>query len=134
MNRLLYISTARQAFTDAELTQLLAISRVNNQAVGVTGLLVAGGRRFLQVLEGEDAAVAATFARIRRDPRHFATVVLSDQTVDTRAFGGWAMAYEQGGAAADRGDVRAQVAALVGPIADPNLRAYFEGFVTRKAA
>ena len=51
MHRLLYISTARSPLPKAELETLLRISRRNNVAVGVTGLLIVGGRRFLQALE-----------------------------------------------------------------------------------
>ncbi len=134
MNRLLYISTPRKTFTQPELAQVLEVSRTNNRAAGVTGLLVAGRRRFLQVREGEPAAVAATFDRIRADPTHFATVVLAEQAISARTFGDWAMAYEKGGAGAGQGDIRTQIVALVAPIADPSLRAYFEGFVTQQAA
>lgn len=134
MNRLLYISTARRPFSESELADVLSISRRNNVAVGITGLLVSGGRRFLQVLEGETAAVDATYERIRRDTRHFATVVLSNQSAEARMFAGWSMAYQKGAATDLGGGVRAEVTALVAPIADPTLRAYFEGFAAQQAA
>lgn len=129
MHRILYISTLRAPLDSEELDELLAKSRRNNAAAGVTGLLVLGGRRFLQLLEGEKAVVDRTYERIARDPRHFALVKLNDKPVDARAFGKWSMGFERGGDGADAASLDAQLADLVGGIADPNLRAYFAGFV-----
>ena len=127
MLQLAYISTSRQPVDQALLDDILAASRRNNVRCGVTGLLVSGGKRFLQVLEGPDQAVLATYARIQNDSRHFAFVALSTKAVEARAFGEWSMAYHQGGAAAD-GDLVEVVEALAAGIADPNLRAQFSGF------
>ena len=57
MLRLLYISTARHPHNREEIEVILRISRRNNLAADVTGLLVAGARRFLQVLEGPERSV-----------------------------------------------------------------------------
>jgi len=72
MKRLLYISTARSILDASELEELLSKSRAANTKADLTGLLVVGGRRFLQVLEGPDEAVIRTYERIKSDPRHFA--------------------------------------------------------------
>lgn len=127
MLQLAYISTSRQAVDQALLDDILASSRRNNESCGVTGLLVSGGKRFLQVLEGPDQAVLTTYARIQNDLRHFAFVVLATRPVTERAFGEWSMAYHQGGAAAD-GDLVKVVETLIVDIEDPNLRAQFSGF------
>lgn len=127
MQRLLYISTARRILGRSELDEVLRISRRNNAAVGVTGLLIVGGRRFLQALEGPEPAIAATFARIERDPRHFAVVKLADAMIETRAFGAWDMGYQAGGDGADDATAAA-IAALIAPIEDPVLHGYFAGF------
>lgn len=127
MNRLLYISTARGPITATTIETILRTSRRNNAANGLTGLLVTGGRRFLQVLEGEPAALDATFARIAADPRHFAVVRLADNPVSERLFADWRMGHVTGG----DGET---VATLTGPIADPTLRAYFDGFARQHAA
>ena len=127
MLQLAYISTSRQPVDQALLDDILAASRRNNERCGVTGLLVSGGKRFLQVLEGPDQAVLATYARIQNDPRHFAFVVLTTRVVEERAFGAWSMAYHQGAAAAEDALVDA-VEALTANIEDPNLLAQFSGF------
>lgn len=134
MKRLLYISTARSVLSSSELDALLAKSRQANAAAGVTGLLVVGGRRFLQVLEGPDEAVSATYDRIKGDPRHFALVKLHDKSIETRSFASWAMGFEHGGVAPESATLAEQIEAVTAPITDPTLRAYFTGFVETHAS
>jgi hypothetical protein len=133
MLQLVYISTARQKPSIDELGAILAVSRRNNRATGITGLLLAGGRRFLQALEGPDAAVLAAFERIKSDPRHLGIVALSIAPVDRRAFGDWAMGFEAGGTVDGESDLGEVVRKLVAPLGDKSLRAQFEGFAALHA-
>jgi hypothetical protein len=127
MQRLLYISTARTPLDQTEIDTLLRLSRRNNAAAGVTGLLVVGGRRFMQALEGPSDAVEAVYDRIRRDPRHFAVVMLARQPIEQRMFDGWAMGYRAG--PDPTGTALPEVVkSLTATIGDPTLRAYFTGF------
>ena len=52
---LVYMSVAADELTDAELVGLLRDARLKNGALGVSGLLVAKGGRFMQVLEGPES-------------------------------------------------------------------------------
>ncbi|WP_375394796.1 BLUF domain-containing protein [uncultured Sphingomonas sp.] len=99
MHRLLYISTARTMPDAAMVASILERSRINNAAVEVTGMLVVGGRRFLQTLERPTDAVHTVFRRIAADSRHFAIVELASEAIETRTFGGWAMGYRPGATA-----------------------------------
>ncbi len=128
MQRIVYISTARRILTGAELDGILAISRRNNRGVGVTGLLISGGRRFLQALEGPDHAVEVVFRRIEKDDRHLGVVIMSRAPIETQSFSGWDMGYCGGGNTDCGGRVSDAIAQLLAPITDPNMRAYFEGF------
>lgn len=92
MRQLVYISNTRIDFPESELDRILAVSRRNNSARGVTGLLLYLGGAFLQVLEGADEDVEAIYTRIRSDARHWETNVLLDQDMP-RAFDGWSMGY-----------------------------------------
>ena len=134
MIRLLYISTARQPITSLMVDEILRTSRRNNAAVGVTGLLITGGRRFLQALEGPEKAVQTTYDRISADPHHFAVVQLARETIDTRQFAQWSMGVQKGAAPNGAASVSEAVAALIAPIADPTLQGYFTGFAQRQAA
>lgn len=106
---------------------MLAVSRRNNERIGVTDLLVSGGGRFLQVLEGPVSNVLATFDRIRADPRHFACLVLSSRSVDQRSFGEWSMAYEATLDSSSTSIVEA-VAQMTDQLADEGLKAEFRTF------
>ena len=133
MLTLVYISTAREPITAALCEHVLAASRANNRVEGITGLLVAGRKRFLQALEGPAEAVRATYARIAADPRHYACVMLGERTTDARQFGDWAMGYSGGRDADDDAGLEAIVAALVEPLDDADLRAQFIGFAKLNA-
>jgi hypothetical protein len=106
----------------------LSASRRNNRRVDVTGLLIVGGRRFLQVLEGPQEAVQQTLGRIAEDPRHFAIVELSNRAITTRSFSRWAMGFEEGRDVGEGLTLEAQIAGILEPVTDSNLKAYFEGF------
>ena len=134
MIRLLYISTARVPVTPELLADILQASRRNNRRVEVSGLLIVGGRRFLQALEGPAEAVLATYARIHRDPRHFAVVELAREAIDRRQFPAWAMGAQAGRTPGHAASVSDAVAALITPITDPSLRGYFSGFSEAQAA
>lgn len=123
MFQLVYISSAKDMVAAQTVADILAVSRRNNARAGITGLLVVGGRRFLQALEGPEQGVLATYARIQADPRHRACVLLSARAVSERAFGQWSMAHDGDGSA-----LQETVAALVACIDEPNLRAQFTGF------
>ena len=129
MLQLVYISTARHPITEACCRDILTTSKKNNLRVGITGLLVAGQRRFLQALEGQPDVVRSTYKKITSDPRHYACVLLSEQYVDDRQFGDWAMGFCSGGGdLSDDAQLAAIVTSLVDPVGDANLRAHFIGF------
>ena len=52
MHQLVYVSAASWAMSNAELNEILDVSRRNNRQSGVTGMLLHLDRGFLQVLEG----------------------------------------------------------------------------------
>lgn len=133
MLQIVYISSARSPITAAMCDDILVCSRRNNAAAGISGLLVAGQKRFLQALEGPTDAVRHTLARIRTDPRHYACVMLGERYTEQRLFGDWAMGCAKGGADDVDGDLEAVVAALVAPVDDATMRAHFIGFAKLNA-
>ena len=97
MFRLVYISRnalrGDPAALEAEVAQILAVSRRNNARAAVTGALLFNHDCFAQTVEGAMHDVQATFERIQCDPRHRQTVVLQAGPARDRAFGDWSMAY-----------------------------------------
>ena len=130
MYRLCCISTSREPVTEALCNEVLAVSRRNNERDGITGLLLAGKRRFLQALEGEEQVVKRAFDRIRADARHFACVIIEQGHAEERQFCGWAMGFERSDEGTGTMSDPQLAAAMIGQIADRNLRAQFEGFLT----
>lgn len=131
MQQLIYVSSATPGHAPADVPAILAVSRRNNRASGLTGMLYADARRYLQVIEGEAADVEATFQRIAADPRHRAIVVLSRREIAEREFGSWEMAHAAPGHDTDA--LMARVEALAAA-ASPTVRATFTGFVEARRA
>lgn len=95
MVQLLYASAAQHRFTADELAELLQRARARNQANGVSGVLLYHEGSFLQVLEGPEEAVDATYARIELDKRHGRVLVLQRAPIEERSFEGWSMGCVQ---------------------------------------
>ncbi len=95
MITLVYVSAARRLFSPEKLSELLAISRRNNEAKGLTGMLLYADGNFMQALEGEAEIVDAVTAKIERDPRHHAMNRLIRMPITERQFGHWSMALRQ---------------------------------------
>lgn len=88
-----YHSQATRPPTAAQLQHLVGQAQARNRKLGLTGMLLCDGSRFLQTLEGEPAAVDAVWAAIQRDPRHQRIEVLSQQLIPARLFSGWDMQF-----------------------------------------
>lgn len=95
MLSLVYLSSATVPFSQADLDALLEKSRANNTRDDISGILVYRDGDFLQVLEGPEDKVRATFARIGRDTRHNRVIVLDEATIGERAFGDWSMGFRR---------------------------------------
>jgi len=91
--RLVYSSEATPDLKIEDLQSMLAQARINNQALGITGVLVFVEGVFLQILEGEHDKVIELTGKIERDPRHHSVKVFHSQDVGERAFTSWNMAY-----------------------------------------
>jgi hypothetical protein len=93
VHELIYRSRATAPFDRAEIGRILATARRVNAEHAVTGLLLYSDQSFLQVLEGDEADVRATFARIEDDPRHTDLAVLVDAPIERRAHPEWTMGF-----------------------------------------
>ena len=93
MFSLVYVSSAVQLFSGADLLDLLDVSRRNNAALEITGILLYRDGNFIQVLEGEEGRVRALQAKIAQDFRHRGMFVLLQQHQDSRIFPDWAMGF-----------------------------------------
>ncbi|MGB1214644.1 MAG: BLUF domain-containing protein [Pikeienuella sp.] len=95
LRRLIYTSAVKGLQTPEMIGDILGAAGRHNHENGVTGILIAGGGCFFQVLEGEADVVEATFDRIRIDHRHGEALILWDEPVDARLFPDWAMRWRE---------------------------------------
>jgi len=93
MFEIIYTSKRSFPLETTELEVLLAKARLANEAAGVTGVLLYDRGAFLQVIEGDEAAVVATFDRVARDPRHRNLFVLQRGPIEQRRFASWRMGF-----------------------------------------
>ena len=133
MLQIIYISTARPELPAEAIDEILSVSRRNNHADGITGLLLYVGYRFLQALEGEPHRVQRAYERIKADPRHRAVVMLSSYEVTARSFGDWSMASQRVGIASGN-TVAELVDSLTAEVVDANMQALFRSFARLRHA
>lgn len=93
--QLIYVSRAVDELPEEELDAILNSSVRHNKPQGVTGLLLYAKSSFMQVLEGDEAAVDETFGRIRGDRRHTDIYVLDRGPIEARSFDHWHMGFKR---------------------------------------
>lgn len=81
-------------YDSAMLGGILLDARRCNERDGITGALVCRHDIYLQLLEGPEDRVSATYSRICHDDRHTAVKRLVSRTVADRMFGAWAMLHD----------------------------------------
>ena len=91
MHFLVYVSSASIPLSGSELENLLVKCRANNAKAGLTGLLLYKDGNFIQMLEGERAAVDEAFRKIQLDPRHHGIIELLEGETPAREFSEWSM-------------------------------------------
>lgn len=93
LKRIIYVSSAVGAISAHALDAILSATRERNAAADISGLLLYHDGCFFQVLEGPDAAITETYARIAQDARHTGIILMTSTPITERAFGAWSMAY-----------------------------------------
>lgn len=92
LKRIRYISEFSKHMSPADIEKLAQQSAVANQEAGITGILVATGELFFQVIEGPAPAIDALYRKITGDGRHRQVLMLEMEHGDlTRLFPDWAM-------------------------------------------
>ncbi|MCR8560930.1 BLUF domain-containing protein [Mucilaginibacter sp. BJC16-A38] len=95
---ILYLSAGVNWFTDSDLIELLAACSRNNNRNSITGLLLYADGNFIQLLEGEEAAVLETYKKISLDERHRGITEIASGPLANRNFPEWAMGFKSIGA------------------------------------
>jgi len=121
VRRILYCSQATQDVSPDELVALLEHARRNNEAAGLSGMLLYCSQSFLQVLEGEPVRLAETYGRILADPRNTNLRKLMDAEVPAPLFPDWTMGFEHVDDEDLADDLEGFTAATTYPLVNPDL-------------
>ncbi len=93
---LVYISEAYDHICYSDIQEILDSSKSNNLKNDITGLLIYKDHHFIQILEGVEALVMETVARIIQDRRNHHVRVIVESKSNQRIFESWAMAFHDG--------------------------------------
>lgn len=121
-----YFSTATDPQTAETIDGILVASRANNARDDITGLLVAGGNRFLQIIEGPRAPMKTLWAAIRADHRHCGVTQLVRRRTTKRRFDAWSMAFRSELLLSKSATFPQTLKFLVRQVEDPDLRRQIE--------
>lgn len=91
--QLIYVSTASKEMGVNDLATILNTSAQHNQKTEITGMLLYGQGRFIQVLEGSATDVDELMSRIKVDPRHHYVNVIDRHVIRSRDFSNWSMGF-----------------------------------------
>jgi hypothetical protein len=128
MRQIAYFSTAAEPQTAELVHGILVTARIFNRRHAVSGMLVAGGNRYLQVIEGEDELLKRLYSAIRRDRRHLAITTLLDRAIMDRSFADWSMAFRREPALGQFDSFPHTLRYLTEQVSDPALRRQIELF------
>ena len=93
LRRLAYVSYPAADLPPTEVSRIIQVSRTNNQAAGITGVLVYTGTDFAQLIEGRPDAVESLWCRLQADPRHHDVISFIDESAERAWFDTWRMGY-----------------------------------------
>lgn len=92
LKRIHYISSFVQDMSADEIKALASQSAQNNAKNDITGVLMAKGGVFFQIIEGPEENIDSLFTNILKDPRHEKIITLGIQVGDLkRLFPSWHM-------------------------------------------
>ncbi len=90
LSRLVYASL-RESRSPSDMVEILEKSEARNAVDAITGALVMTPDYYLQLLEGEQRVLKASYDRISRDPRHSHVGLILFEVADERLFPDWSM-------------------------------------------
>ncbi|MEG3620257.1 BLUF domain-containing protein [Magnetovibrio sp. PR-2] len=93
LQRIIYSSSASSDITPEDIQAILRVSQRKNSQVGITGVLLFVEGTFIQVIEGSQFSLDQFMWDIRQDQRHDNIETLCTETIQTRMFPNWSMAY-----------------------------------------
>jgi hypothetical protein len=91
---IVYISSARQKFSEFDVAYLIEQSTRNNARLQTTGILLYKDGDIMQLLEGPAENVRDLMNVISYDSRHHGIIRLLERKISERLFADWSMAFK----------------------------------------
>jgi adenylate cyclase len=92
LKRLKYISRFAKPLSSADVDEIARVAAENNSGKDITGVLMASGGIFFQVIEGPAGAIDELWSSLIKDPRHSDILLLKSEEGDfQRLFPEWRM-------------------------------------------
>lgn len=92
LKRITYISSFAYDMSDDEIEELARQAAKKNAENDITGVLMAKGEVFFQIIEGPEENIDKLFTNLLKDPRHEKIITLGIQVGDLkRLFPNWHM-------------------------------------------
>jgi adenylate cyclase len=91
LKRIKYVSEFVDHQTGIDIANLVKQAEENNRRDKITGILIASGRMFFQVIEGPIEAIDRLYANIVKDRRHKNVLLLNAECGVERIFPDWAL-------------------------------------------
>ncbi|AWG21989.1 hypothetical protein FFWV33_10915 [Flavobacterium faecale] len=95
MYQLNYCSIASSGADLKDLNEILNTAIKRNAVKNITGCLIYHNNYFVQILEGDKQAVLDLYEKIKKDKKHHSVTLLWENSVDSRHFEEWNMAFYQ---------------------------------------
>lgn len=92
---LVYTSMSNQKMSDDNLKELLKKSRLKNEKLNITGMLLYLEPFFIQILEGEEERINEIINVIKQDSRHYKVKVIYKKPIEQRSFPHWTMGFNK---------------------------------------
>ncbi len=91
LSQLVYVSNRKSMCTQEEIDKIVASCKKNNPGRGITGVLLYSDVKFIQLVEGESNVITELYDKIKKDPRHSNTIMVSYGPIKEKSFPSWHM-------------------------------------------
>ncbi|MBL7842784.1 MAG: BLUF domain-containing protein [Cyclobacteriaceae bacterium] len=91
LSQLVYVSNRKPSCTQEEIDKILASCKRNNPSLNITGVLLYSDTKFIQLVEGDAKVIMQLYDKIKLDPRHSNTMMISYGPIKDKAFPSWHM-------------------------------------------
>lgn len=87
-----YVSTSAE-LSDFQINELLHITKLKNEDLGITGILMYSDQNFFQIIEGQKKVIKCLYQKIEKDIRHFNLIRILDRSINIPSFTSFQSTY-----------------------------------------